>query len=211
MFEHSEEMGELAKALAKAQPDFGAALKDGENPHFRSKFATLASVWDAVRAPLTDNGLSVTQLPGFENDRIVVRTVLLHSSGQWLACAVSLRPVKDDPQGVGSAITYGRRYGLEAVTGIPREDDDGEAAMGRGRGQNAGRAPKAQRAPSTPRDPGPAVAELLASAKALAAGDVERAPAALRALERDLANGMTDDDISATRAAKWVRAQAGGE
>jgi len=204
MFEHSDTLAKIATALAAAQPQFGSAIKDSENPHFRSRFATLASVWDAIREPLSANGLSVTQLPGHDDGRITVRTVLLHTSGEWIACSVSLRPVKDDPQGVGSAITYGRRYGLEAVTGIPREDDDGESSMGRGPGRrsNGGALAAAQR------KPGPKTASLISKARALADKGVGRAGEAARALQRDVASGISDDDIAASAAAGWVRDQS---
>lgn len=128
----SAEIGELAKALAAAQGEMTAAAKDATNPHFKSRYATLASVWDAIRGPLSRNGLSVSQVletpdagPG-----VIVRTMLLHSSGQWI-CSRYVMPIPDKltPQAVGSAITYARRYALSAIVGIaPDDDDDGNAA-----------------------------------------------------------------------------------
>ena len=128
----SAEIGELAKALAAAQGEMTAASKDATNPHFKSRYATLASVWDAIRGPLSRNGLSVSQVletpdagPG-----VIVRTILLHTSGQWIASRYVMPiPDKLTPQAVGSAITYARRYALSAIVGIaPDDDDDGNAA-----------------------------------------------------------------------------------
>jgi hypothetical protein len=126
---HSEQINELATALAKAQAKIEGATKDKTNPHFRSSYADLASVWDACRSALTSNGLSVSQTAGASEDgRVRVTTILMHSSGQWLCDDLGMKPVKDDPQGVGSCITYARRYALAAIVGVAPEDDDGNAA-----------------------------------------------------------------------------------
>ena len=125
----SDEINELAKALAAAQGEIGTASKDRENPHFRSRYATLASVQDACRAALAKHGLSVVQLPGGEGQRVEMTTVLMHSSGQWISCSGTFIATKGDPQGIGSAITYARRYQLAAIVGVaPDDDDDGNAA-----------------------------------------------------------------------------------
>lgn len=126
---YSEQINELATALAKAQSQIEGAKKDSTNPHFRSSYADLASVWDACRKPLTANGLSVIQ--SAENSAegyYGVTTMLLHTSGQWMRGTLYLKPVKDDPQGAGSALTYARRYSLSAMVGIAPEDDDANAA-----------------------------------------------------------------------------------
>ena len=109
------------------------AKKDSVNPHFKSKYADLASVWDACREPLTKNGLSVIQMPGKDEVGYYVETVLAHSSGEFVSCKLHIVPIKDDPQGLGSSITYARKYALAAIAGIAPDDsdDDGEAAMGR--------------------------------------------------------------------------------
>jgi hypothetical protein len=126
---HSEQINKLATALAKAQAKIEGATKDKTNPHFRSSYADLASVWDACRSALTSNGLSVSQTAGASEDgRVRVTTILMHSSGQWLCDDLVMKPVKDDPQGVGSCITYARRYALAAIVGVAPEDDDGNAA-----------------------------------------------------------------------------------
>lgn len=124
----SSDINELATALAKVQGVLEGAHKDGVNPHFKSQYATLASTWEACRKPLADNGLSVVQTFEIEPEGVVVITTLLHISGQFMSGRLFLKPQKNDPQGIGSAITYGRRYGLAAIVGISPEDDDGEAA-----------------------------------------------------------------------------------
>ena len=128
----SETIGKLAEALSKAQGMMKGAVKDSENPFFKSVYADLASVWDACREPLSKNGLSVTQTTRIaDNGEPVIITTLLHSSGEWMSGELLVKPVKNDPQSVGSAITYGRRYALSAIVGIAPEDDDGEKAQGR--------------------------------------------------------------------------------
>ena len=127
----SESIASLAAALAKAQAVIEGAIKDKANPAFRSRYADLAAVWDAIREPLTANGLSLIQMPDvFEGEPVLV-TRLLHASGEWLEGTYPLNPVKQDPQGYGSAITYARRYAAMAVCGVAPEDDDGNAASGR--------------------------------------------------------------------------------
>src|SRR5688572_15377231 len=118
----SESIAALAGALAKAQAEILGAKKDSENPFFKSKYADLAAVWDACRGPLTKNELSIVQTPRTEiNEKstiIYVGTLLSHSSGEWISEELSAIPVKDDPQGIGSCITYLRRYALSAFTGV---------------------------------------------------------------------------------------------
>lgn len=125
----SEQIGELAAALAKAQAVMQGASKDATNPHFKSKYADLASIWDACRKPLSDNGLAVVQLPvESEVGSVGLTTTLLHSSGQWIQSTVSAPLQQNTAQAVGSAITYLRRYSLAAVAGVAPDDDDGSAA-----------------------------------------------------------------------------------
>ncbi len=118
----------IASALAAAQAEMGPALKSAENPHFRSKYADLASVMDACLPALNGHGIAVIQ-PLMENEfgRSVV-TRFIHSSGETLECPIPLIVGKNDMQGLGSAITYARRYGLMSLAGIAPEDDDGNAA-----------------------------------------------------------------------------------
>lgn len=122
----SEQINELATALAKAQGAMENAAKNKANPHFKSKYADLAAILDAIRAPLSANGLSTVQTMAIAERCIVLRTTLLHSSGQYIATeypiAMALKP-----QEMGSAITYGRRYSLAAIVGIAQDDDDANA------------------------------------------------------------------------------------
>lgn len=126
-------MKELATAMAKAQGQIKTALKDSKNPHFKSSYADLTSVWDACREALTKNGFSVIQRTDFDaGGEVWLETMLLHSSGEHIASRYPLRPLKQDPQGYGSAITYARRYCLAAIVGVVAdEDDDGNAASQR--------------------------------------------------------------------------------
>lgn len=115
-------------ALAAAQQQMGKAFKSANNPHFRSKYADLASVMDACMSALNDNGIAVIQPLGETEFGRHVETVFLHGSGERLECKVPLIVQKEDMQGLGSAITYARRYGLMSLAGIAPEDDDGNAA-----------------------------------------------------------------------------------
>ena len=125
----SEQIKELATALSKAQGQFDHAQKSVKNEFFKSKYADLASVIDAAKKPLSDNGLSVAQnLDTDANGNVILITMLLHSSGEFITGSYPVRPVKTDPQSMGSAITYARRYAFSAITGIAADDDDGNAA-----------------------------------------------------------------------------------
>ena len=125
----SEQINELAAALARAQGQMASAKKDSDNPFFKSKYADLASVVEAIRGPFAEHGLSYVQLPiPTEGNVITIETVLMHASGQWISSVVDVPVAKADAQGYGSAITYARRYGLQAMAGVAAEDDDGNAA-----------------------------------------------------------------------------------
>lgn len=147
----SEQINELVAALSKAQGVMRAADKDAKNDHFRSQYATLASVWDAVRGPLSSNGLCVVQTMNSESDLLQsLTTRLYHSSGQWIESFSILNPTKNDPQGIGSATTYFKRYHLMALTGIAADDDDdGNAASLRPRQQPEQTPPPAAVTPKT--------------------------------------------------------------
>jgi len=126
----SPTIGELTKALCAAQAEFDNAVKDSKNPFFNSTYADLTSVFDACRKQLAKHGLAVAQPLRECDDGVIVETVLMHTSGEWIAGDLKLKPLKNDPQGIGSCITYGRRFSLESILGIAREeaDDDGNAA-----------------------------------------------------------------------------------
>ena len=136
----SETIGALAKALSQVQGELRGAIKDSNNPFFKAAYADLSSVWDACREPLAKHGLSVFQTTDVAEHGVIVETTLAHESGEWISGRLHLNPTKNDPQGIGSAITYGRRYALAAIVGVCPEDDDGEGAMGR----------KAESKPSAP-------------------------------------------------------------
>ena len=128
----SESIIELAKALCEVQKTELFALTDKKNPFFKSKYADLSSVWNAIRLPLTINGLAITQTTTSGNaDGVTIETTLMHVSGEYVSGALYIKPEKNTPQGLGSAITYGRRYALMGIVGIAPEDDDGERAMAR--------------------------------------------------------------------------------
>jgi hypothetical protein len=123
-------MKELAKALVTAQAAMSHAAKDSKNPHFKSAYSSLASVIDAVRPALSANGLAFVQMLHTADGGVAVETVLIHESGEQLSCGTLFIPAtKQDAQGYGSAITYAKRYGLQAALGIASEDDDGTAAV----------------------------------------------------------------------------------
>lgn len=126
----SPTIGAIAAALAKAQAAFKPAIKDASNPFFKSKYCDLSGALDAVRDALSANGLALVQSTD-AGDKLVLHTTLLHASGEWISGTYPITAVKTDPQGIGSAVTYARRYSLMALLGIAAEDDDGEAAHGR--------------------------------------------------------------------------------
>jgi hypothetical protein len=142
---HSEQINEIAAALAKAQAVMVTASKDSTNPHFRSKYADLASVRDACR-PLADCGIAIVQ--GCRSERLpdglmaVVDTKFVHTSGQWVGDELAVPVSKVDAQGLASAMTYARRIGLAGLAGIAPADDDGGAAVGRAAQEEPKVAPK---------------------------------------------------------------------
>ena len=150
----SLEINDLAAALSKAQGKFTAVAKSSDNPFFKSKYAALPEVVLAAAPILSEQGLALTQWIGHnEAGQDILTTYLLHSTGQYLCDVMILRLTKQDAQGLGSAVTYARRYSYMAVLGLvaDEEDDDGIAASGREGSQNI----KAARAATTvPLKPG---------------------------------------------------------
>lgn len=132
----SDAINELAAAMSKAQADLRPAVKDATNAAYRSKYADLTAVWDACRDPLTKHGITVWQDVTTEIGGVAVTTRLVHTSGQWVEFGPLTIPLtKPDAHGVGSATSYGKRYGLSAAIGVVSdEDDDGNAAVGRPNG-----------------------------------------------------------------------------
>ena len=127
----SEQINELATALSKAQAEIMPALKDSANPFFKSKYADLESVWSACREPLTKQGLCVFQSVTSIEGQLTLITTLAHGSGQYMRSIAPIITAKMDPQGIGSAISYFRRYSLAALVGVVQSDDDAEAAQPR--------------------------------------------------------------------------------
>lgn len=126
--EKSDSIKHLAAALNKAQEAMGSAKKSADNPFFKSKYSDLSEVVKAIKEPFSENGLSYTQFPIEDNGRIGVETILMHDSGEYISNQFTVNLTKQDAQQAGSAITYCRRYALQAIAGIPSEDDDGNAA-----------------------------------------------------------------------------------
>lgn len=124
----SESTIELAKALAKFQSEIKDPSKSGKANY--GKYVTLDELLESIRPVLSQNGLSFLQFPGGDGQLITITTVLLHSSGEWIESEpFTLKSQKVDPQGAGSAVTYGRRYSLSAILGVAWDtDDDGQAA-----------------------------------------------------------------------------------
>ncbi len=125
----SENINELATALCEAQKAIKNAHKDSANPFFKSKYADLTSTWEACRDALTVNGLAVVQSISTASTAVTtLETTLAHKSGQWITSSCPLINLKGDMQGLGSAISYARRYSLAAIVGVVADDDDGNAA-----------------------------------------------------------------------------------
>lgn len=121
----SDSISELAKAFAKTQQELKQPLKDAENPFFKSTYVPLENVAESIAEAATKNGLSFSQEPSFDDNMVTVTTLVMHSSGEWIEYApLKMKPVKNDPQAFGSAITYAKRYALSAIFGITSDKDD---------------------------------------------------------------------------------------
>jgi hypothetical protein len=130
----SESIGKISAALLKAQSSMGDAVKGAANPFFRSSYADLNSIREAVTPALNANGITVLQPTTTLDGRYYVETLLLHESGEYLSSLTEIVAAKaNDPQATGSAISYARRYGLQSFLSVGAVDDDSEAAMGRGK------------------------------------------------------------------------------
>jgi hypothetical protein len=127
----TDTINELAAALAQAQGEIAHAKKESENPHFRHRYADLASIWDACRVALTTHGLAVVQSPrlvaGGDLWLVEVETTLFHQSGQSVSDVLAVPVNPASAQAVGSAITYARRFALAAFVGVAPEEDDAHA------------------------------------------------------------------------------------
>lgn len=126
----SETIAELAKSLVKFNLEVNKIAKDADNPFFKNNYATLDTIIDEIRPILSKHGLSIMQIPSGDGQNVTLKTLLLHESGEWLESdELTMKPVKNDPQAVGSCITYARRYSLAAFLSLNTgEDDDGNGA-----------------------------------------------------------------------------------
>lgn len=126
---HSESLIEISKALAKFQAEVSDPERTKENAFLKAKYVTLDALLQAVRPILAKNGISFLQIPETYDGNVTVTTRLLHESGEWIEAEPFTLPlVKKDPQGVGSVVTYGRRYSLSSILGVAwEEDDDGNS------------------------------------------------------------------------------------
>jgi hypothetical protein len=128
----SESIAKIATALVKAQSNMSNAVKGASNPFFKSKFADLNSIREACIPVLNANGISVLQPTTVLDGKLYVETLLLHESGEYISGVYEVVVGKqNDPQALGAAISYTRRYGLQSMVNIGAEDDDAESAMGR--------------------------------------------------------------------------------
>lgn len=211
---HSETMAAIAPALVAAQAEMKAVGKDATNPHFRSRYATLDAIMDMVRPVLARHGLAVMQgtlYPDTNEDgrltSLAVETRIIHTSGEWVASSVIMPVAKADPQGAGSAVTYGRRYGLSALLAIVADDDDdGNAATG---GAQAAREaaparPAASRAPAPEVEPGKRLHDSVPSTPAPKAWDGNLSSAMTTKMPFGRGKGtalqdMTDDALASAR------------
>lgn len=191
----SDSLDKIAPALLAAQKAMTFAVKDSQNPHFKSSFAGLPSVIDAVKGPLNENGITYIQSPSPSDDgKLHLTTRLLHSSGQWIEDIAVCPLPKADPQGFGSASTYLRRYSLAAITGLYQDDDDGESAVVRS-ASPASRAPAAK-----------ATKDQIGELSALdLEGMGERVQAALRGFKRATIQDFTEAE--ADKVIKKLRAE----
>ena len=125
----SDQIDQIAAALSAAQAEMTGAKKSSKNPFFKSTYADLSAVMAAISEPFAAHGLAFVQSAGLSEGGVSVTTRLMHSSGQWIESdPMTVPPVKNDPQAFGSAVTYAKRYSLQALVGVPSVDDDGNAA-----------------------------------------------------------------------------------
>lgn len=125
-FKMSESIAEISKAMGGFSTEVGKIAKDANNPFFKSKYASLSSILDAIAEPLAKNKLSINQFPLGSNGMV---TILAHQSGEYMMSTFYMTPKDNSPQSYGSVITYQRRYALGAILGLNiDEDDDGNKA-----------------------------------------------------------------------------------
>ena len=185
----SETISALATALSKAQGMIDDATKTGLNPAFRSKYADLASVRAAIREPLAVNDLAIVQGPRKADGGVEVETMILHKSGEWISESVFIPVTKQDAHGMGSGITYARRYGLMALLCIATDDDDGNAAV-----QSAPAAPAKKAAPKVDAE------KVIAAGEAAAAKGTDGLREWYKSLPNDERGALDADALNALKA-----------
>lgn len=157
MCKMSQTIGKLAMSLVKFNTEVETIAKDAKNPHFKNNYATLDNIVEVIRPLLAKQGVIVMQIPGGDGENVIMKTMLLHESGEYMESeALIMRPAKNDPQGVGSCITYARRYSLCSMLSLSTgEDDDGNHAS---QPQRAAQPPQSapQGAPHNPQPTQPA-------------------------------------------------------
>lgn len=147
---HSETLTKIAPDLVAALAHIGGAKKGKTNPAFKSRYADLESVIAASKEILADNGLTLIQFPSDCVSGVLnLETIFMHESGEWISGEMGIALGKTDPQGVGSALTYARRYAQMAALNMPAVDDDGERAMGRVNGAAAPAQPQSRQDPNS--------------------------------------------------------------
>lgn len=126
----SQSIGAIAAALVAFQSEVVDPKKGSDNPYFNSKYVPLDALVAAIRKPMANNGLSFMQFPIINDEKVGIKTTILHKSGEYIeGDPLYMKPIKQDPQAIGSAITYAKRYSLSAILGVAwEEDDDGNSA-----------------------------------------------------------------------------------
>lgn len=186
---------ELFASYIKAQGELGPVFKNANNPAFKSKYADLATVIEAVVPVFNKNDMAVIQSPTFDGEAVAVETIIAHSGGGYMRSTLALRPTKTDPQGIGSATTYARRYALLALAGVAPEDDDGNAASGPGQTGQRFQRGEPMGAHNMPKDfPG----DRKSSAQAKRDGDSERIKAIIQGFKDERALDEWFVDFRAT-------------
>ncbi|RAS90305.1 recombinase [Bacillus cereus] len=147
----SETIAKLAKSLVLFNSEVNKIAKDADNPFFKNNYATLDTIIDEIRPILSKHGLSIMQIPSGDGQNVTLKTLLLHESGEWIESdELTMKPVKNDPQAVGSCITYARRYSLAAFLSLNTgEDDDGNSAT-YGKGNKPNQKSNGGQAPNKP-------------------------------------------------------------
>jgi len=206
MLKHSDKIGEVMAAIGQVQESVGRVEKDLRNPHYGNTYASLNAHLRALGPALVKHGLVMTQAPGMDDRGVVVETMIYHQkSGQWIGNTSPAPLPKNDPQGLGSALTYLKRYALGSLFALPQEDDDGEAASEREAApQDPPAAKKSQ--PPAPQDV-VALEELMNVAareqiidvdqaarieKVIEEGDADQVKATIRWIRKRLPHGNTE-------------------